>query len=458
MTKEFVAAEPRLTWRYPARFWIANVGELFERAAYYGMFISLTLYLSRVVEFSDREAGVVSGTFAAVLYLMPLFMGALADKIGFRRALMAAFALLAIGYLLMGAVPGKVSTLVALGFVAIGGAIVKPVISGTVSLSSDDTNRARAFSIFYFMVNVGSFTGKTVAAPLREYWSLEHIMYYASAMAVCGFIVTALFYRHEDTPGTAKRPSEVLTGLFKVVLNFRFMALIVIIAGFWLIQGQLYASIPKYVLRLQGEAAKPEWLANINPLIVVLLVVPITHMVRNLKPVISIGIGLFIIPLAALSIALTPMLEGIAGSLIDFGAFTLHPLTVMAIVGIAMIGLAECFLSPKFLEFASKQAPPGEEGLYMGYQNLTVFIAWFVGFILAGDLLVRYCPDPATLPEAVQRQWETAIATGSALPEAYAHAHYIWFVFAAIGGAAFVALWIFWLVTSWLDKKGESAG
>ena len=41
--------------------------------------------------------------------------------------------------------------------------IVKPVISGTVSKSSNEANRARAFSIFYMVVNIGSFTGKTIA-------------------------------------------------------------------------------------------------------------------------------------------------------------------------------------------------------------------------------------------------------------------------------------------------------
>lgn len=453
MDKLLVGTEPTLTWRFPARFWAANTAELFERAAFYGMFIALTLYLSRVVEYNDVEAGDIAAIFAAMVYLMPMFMGALADKIGFRHALMMAFALLAAGYFLLGAWPGRSSSLVGLGLVVLGAAIVKPVISGTAALCSDEANRARAFSIFYLMVNIGGFTGKTVAAPLRERLGLEYIMYYASAMAVCGFIVTALIYRHVDTPGTAKRPGEVLLGLFKVILNIRFMALIVIIAGFWLIQGQLYASLTKYILRLQGEAAKPEWLANINPFVVVLLVVPITHFVRHFKPVVAIGIGMFIIPLAALIIALSPVLERVAGPVVDFGAFSLQPVTVMAVVGIAMIGLAECFLSPKFLEFASKQAPSGEEGLYMGYQNLTVFFAWLSGFTLSGRLLERYCPDPATLPDAVRVQWETAIATGGPLPEAYASAHHIWFVFAAIGATAFLALLVYWFVTSQLDRR-----
>jgi hypothetical protein len=78
------------------------------------------------------------------------------------------------------------------------------------------------------------------------------------------------------------------------------------------------------------------------------------------------------------------------------------------IIGIAMQGLAECFLSPKFLEFASKQAPKGEVGLYLGYQHLTTFFAWLAGFIAAGLLLDRYCPDPRTLDPPTRHEWRLA--------------------------------------------------
>ena len=139
------------------------------------------------------------------------------------------------------------------------------------------------------------------------------------------------------------------------------MALILIVAGFWVIQGQLYATMPKYTLRLVGEGAAPEWLANVNPFVVVILVTPITHLFRKIRPVRSIGIGLIIIPISALSIALSPILESITGQSIGFlGLFTLHPITVMLIIGIALQGVAECFLSPRYLEYASKLATKGE--------------------------------------------------------------------------------------------------
>ena len=84
------------TWRFPKAFWVANVIELFERAAYYGTFIALALFLTNVVGFTDIEAGWISGIFSSGLYLLPFATGALADRLGFRASLTFAFACLAV--------------------------------------------------------------------------------------------------------------------------------------------------------------------------------------------------------------------------------------------------------------------------------------------------------------------------------------------------------------------------
>jgi hypothetical protein len=85
------------------------------------------------------------------------------------------------------------------------------------------------------------------------------------------------------------------------------------------------------------------------------------------------------------------------------------------------------FISPRYLEFFSRQAPKGEEGLYLG-------------FGLSGFLLTAYCPDPKTLAPA-----RVAVS--------YAHTHYIWYHFAAIGTASAIALFIYARITKRLDAK-----
>ena len=85
--------------KFSKAFWVSNLVELFERAAYYGVFIVITLYLSRILGFNDIESATIAGVFSAWLYLLPTFAGALADKIGFRNSMLLAFSLLTCGYL-----------------------------------------------------------------------------------------------------------------------------------------------------------------------------------------------------------------------------------------------------------------------------------------------------------------------------------------------------------------------
>ncbi|MCD6556639.1 MAG: MFS transporter, partial [Bacteroidales bacterium] len=101
-----IASEKQIKIKFSKAFWVANSVELLERAAYYGVFIVITLYLSRILGFSDIEAGIISGVFSGGLYFLPTFSGAYADKIGFKKSLLLAFTLLTIGYLGLALLPG----------------------------------------------------------------------------------------------------------------------------------------------------------------------------------------------------------------------------------------------------------------------------------------------------------------------------------------------------------------
>lgn len=442
--------ETKPTWRFPRAFWTANVSELFERAAYYGTFIALRTYLLRVVGLDDVQAGYVAGMFGAFIYLFPFFTGAIADRLGYRNSLLLAFGLLAVGYGSLGVVSESAPVMAGLFLIVLGGSFVKPVITATASRSSDDSSRARAFSIFYMMVNIGSFTGKTIVAPIRIDLGVDKVPFFsAAAAAVAFFIVLFAFWPQEETDRRPRSVLETLRGMGVAMTNLRFTSLILITAGFWAIQGQLYASMPDYVIRMAGETYKPEWYANVNPLVVVLCVVAVTQLVRKWAPEASITVAMALIPLSSLVMALSKQFPGN----LDIGGLSVHPITAMMVVGIAIQGFAECFLSPKYLEYASKQAPPGREALYLGYAHMNTFFAWLFGFFFAGHLLKAFCPDPRTLPPALQAQHAQALLGQAAMPAAYDRAHYLWYAFAAVGLLSFLAMLVFMAVTRAADRR-----
>ncbi len=446
LSENHEAGNKKAQWKFPKAFWTANLVELFERAAYYAVFIAITLYLSRVVGFDDIEAGWIGGIFAAGLYFLPPFTGAYADKIGFRNAILLAFTLLTLGYFTLGALPYKVTVMPALVVLMFGGSFIKSIITGTVAKTTNEETRARGYSIFYGMVNVGAFLGKTFAYPLRLTWGVESINFYAAAMTLIALIVVYFFYKNVNIDGEGKSFKETWDSLIRVVSNVRLLLLILIVTGFWIIQHQLYATMPKYVLRTVGEHASPEWIANVNPFVVMISVVFITNLMKNVRAVSSMTVGMFLMPLSALLMASSPILESLTGQSVSiFGLFSAHPVTVMMISGIIVQGLAECFISPRYLEYFSLQAPKGEEGLYLGFSHLHSFLSSILGFGISGYLLAAYAPDPELLSPAQ-------------LIHAYDHSHYIWYYFAVIGIIAAVALLLYrWLIDRHRKPEGKPA-
>ncbi|MBZ0177999.1 MAG: MFS transporter [Melioribacteraceae bacterium] len=443
-----IEVETKESWRFPKEFWLANLMELCERAAYYGFFIVLTLYLTDIVGFDDKATGVVAGIFFACLYLFPPFVGAIGDKIGFKKGLIIAFTLLTIGYFLLGVWHEKFLVIIFLFIVLIGGSFIKPLITGTVAKTSSEVNRARGFSLFYWIVNIGAFSGKTFVPYIRQGIGLEYVNFFSAAMSFVALLFAIFLFKPLDAKLEPKSIKDVWRSLIKIFSTGRLITLTLIVTGFWIIQHQLYATMPKYVIRLLGEEAKPEWLANVNPAVVVLFVVLITQLTKKHKAVNAMLVGMLLMPFSALAMSMSQELEKITGPVIQiFGFLSAHPLTVMMIIGIAIQGLAECFISPRFLEYFSLQSPKGEEGLYLGFSHLHSFFSALLGFISSGFLLDAYCPDPKTLPEGLTEIQKAAY---------YSDAHVIWYYFLAVGLVSALALFIFRLVTNRIDAKLEA--
>ncbi len=194
-------ATTRHAERFPTVFWTANITELFERAAYYSMASFVVIYLGQL-GFGDYWPSFLNSTVLwGLVYFLPILSGTIADQIGFRRALLAAFVLLSAGYFLMGypvwlggsalkptieahvtATPRDAIVVVAaILLIGIGGSVVKPCISGTVQ----KTAGARAtlgFAIFYMVINIGSLFGRGTAFVVRSGSSVPTIL---AVVGVC---------------------------------------------------------------------------------------------------------------------------------------------------------------------------------------------------------------------------------------------------------------------------------
>src|SRR5216683_1684938 len=196
-------------------FWVANISELFERLSYYAAFASLARYLHEALSFPTERAADLAGLFGGLVWFLAIFGGAIADRLGFRRALSLAYLILSGSYFLLGSLGapwlapvrdhmplGLLVTLV-LMLPALGIALVKPSVVGTTARASKDNVRSIGYSIYYTLVNIGGAAGPYVASWVHRHMAVENVFRVAALSVFIMFFAVLLFFREP------KRSDEV---------------------------------------------------------------------------------------------------------------------------------------------------------------------------------------------------------------------------------------------------------
>ncbi len=373
--------------KFPKTFWVANVMELFERAAYYGLNSVLAVYLTGKVAdgglgFGEQSVGFLQGIVYALTYVLPILGGALADRYGYRRMLLVAFSFLTSGYFAAGYTSTYALVFLALVVMATGSGLFKPIISGTIARTTDDSNSAFGFGIYYWMINMGAFLAPLVVSVLKG-WSWQYV-FTASAL-YCGLMLVPTIFVFTDPPRPAstKTLKEVLLGAAEVLGDSRFMLMIVVYSGFWILYFQNFGSVLWYlrdfVDRAPVSAAvtsvfaavgldwtfvfDAEHVTVINAGTIILLQVLVSRIVKT-KP--------------ALPTMVTGMLFGAGGFLLL--AASRNPWVF--ILGIAVFSIGEMTAHPKYYSFVGLVAPADRKAVYMGY----AFLYGVFGSLLGSNL------------------------------------------------------------------------
>jgi proton-dependent oligopeptide transporter, POT family len=102
------ASQEKTLLGHPPQLALLFATEMWERFGYYGMRALLILYLVHHFFFADRVAGGLYGAFTALVYLMPLAGGFIADQyLGHKRAVKLGALLMSIGYLTLAFTGGE---------------------------------------------------------------------------------------------------------------------------------------------------------------------------------------------------------------------------------------------------------------------------------------------------------------------------------------------------------------
>jgi len=392
--------------------------ELFERLAYYGQQIVFMVYMRNKLGFTETEAGQLSGIFGGLIYLLPILGGTLADKWGFRRAFNIAFSILALGYFLIGSLGmtafaslyGGVSQywllVVFLVFTAFGGSFIKPSVLGTVAVTSKPESKSLGYAIYYWLVNVGAMIGPTIAYFVRDSLGNEFVYMVSSISCLAMLVVNLALYKEvrSVSEGETESLGKKIANLFVVLGNFKFMIFLLIYSLYWIIFWQEFIIVPYYVTDFIDAKYPYEILQSwAGAGAIILLQIPINRMTKNIKTRGAILLGFAMSSLIWVIIGIFPSVPTIADGIVAFA-------------------VGEMIQAPRYYEYISEIAPPGQQGLFQGYAFLPIAIARFVGDPIGGWL------------------YQTSKAAGK--PEN------VWYALIGIGVGSTVLMWIYNIVVN----------
>jgi len=386
-------------------FWVANISELFERLSYYAAFASLARYLHETLKFPAQQAGSLAGLFGGLVWFLAAFGGTAADRLGFRRSLSLAYFILSCAYFLLGSLgapwfaPARqaLPLIVIVGFVlalpALGIALVKPCVVGTTARSSREDVRSIGYSIYYTIVNIGGAAGPYVASMVHQHLSVENVFRVAALSVFMMFFAVLLLFKEPRRSGEAQTPSlgAAARNFLTVLSNPRFMVFLLIFSGYWVVYWQEFIILPLYVHNFINPQTDTELMLVTGPLVVISLQLVVSILTQKVPALQAITLG--------------TLISGLAWVLL-----IAHPTVPMVIATLVVVSLGEITQSPRYYEYISRLAPPGQQGTYMGFAFLPIGIGSLIGGWFGGKLLHHF----GEVTHQPARIWWAVVAVGVA--------------------------------------------
>ena len=385
-------------------FWVANISELFERLSYYAAFASLARYLHETLNFQAEQASSLTGLFGGLVWFLAAFGGTLADRLGFRRSLSLAYLILSTSYFLIGSVgaawlaplrnamPLGALVAILLMLPALGIALVKPCVVGTTARASNENVRSIGYSIYYTLVNIGGAAGPYVASWVHQHMRVENVFRVAALSVLAMFFAVLLFFKE---PRRADEPTVTLgqagKNFWTVLSNPRFMIFLLIFSGYWIVYWQEFIILPLYVHDYLNPKTDTELMLVTGPLVVILFTMVTSLLTQRIPAFRAI----------------------ILGTLISGGAWLLlvaHPSVLTAYLTLIVVAIGELTQSPRYYEYVSRLAPPGQQGTYMGFAFLPIGIGSLLGGKIGG-MLIHHFGEVIHRPERI---WCTVADLGVA--------------------------------------------
>jgi len=250
---------------HPKGLVVCFMTELWERFAYYGMLSLLILYLTQFFQYSDAEGSKVVAAYGALVWMLPVLGGVLADRLlGSRKCVVVGALMMSIGFIsisfpsvLLWQLFSESETYTSeklffsMALIVTGVGLLKTNITTVVGAlySLDDHRRDSGFTTFYMGINIGGALGPIVCGGIATAFGMS----YGFAAAGIGMLIglVTFLYGQKYLGDKADPPNKVLLkrsllGVFNVEWGLYLGAILFV----WVMWQALnfYADLPSFML------------------------------------------------------------------------------------------------------------------------------------------------------------------------------------------------------------------
>jgi len=371
---------------HPVGLYVLFFTEMWERFSYYGMRALLVLYLTSKttdvnpgVGWTQGEALALYGWYTALVYIMSIPGGILADKfLGQKKAVVLGAILLVIGHSIL-AIEAIWAFYTGLCFIILGVGCLKPNISTMVGglYKHGDVRRDKGFTIFYIGINIGAFLSGIVVGYIGEVHGWHYGFGLAGILMVLGlvqFLAGQKYLVHvgnylgksenPEDQEAYKRPLNKIEKDRIIVLLTSFLLIIAFFAAFEQAGGlmNIYAR-EKTNRMLMGWEVPATWFQSLNSFFIITLGIGIAAFwaKRRLKGTEASSLYKMIIGLGAVGIGFLFM-SAAATEYESTGTSAMYWL----VLAYLFHTVGELCLSPVSLSFVTKLAPAKYASIMMG--------------------------------------------------------------------------------------------
>lgn len=468
------AAPPAVTVGFVQRFtilrtaarelWITFGLKFFAILSWSLMNRTIVFWLQSDIGLSDRKAGLMVSVWSAIMTAVTLLAGSFTDAVGLRRTFLFGAGLCMAARLVMAT---TVTWPLAIGLgllpVAVGEALLGPVMVAATKRYATTAQRSISFSIVYAIMNLSFLVAGNVFDYVRRHlgehghytllgrsFSTYEVLMLWSIAAMAPVLVLSLLLRKnvevtddgvtftDAAAGASVRPGAGVIEMLRTALSETFR----IFGGLWTQPGfirflvfLLFATFMRMIffhtsytlapmgVRELGDGAPVGQLDTINNWLIIFLVPLVGALTQRVSAYKMVVFGCIlgtasVFILAAPVHIYEPLANGWLGNLIAHRWLgvqgPVNPWYVSIALFYVAISFGEAFYSPRLYEYAAVIAPKGQEASYMALSYLPFFLAKLSVGTLSGFLLERFCPRQG--PHHSEMIWWIIGATTAVAP------------------------------------------